>query len=54
MDSLHTPDVNKNDVIRGSASWAKNDITHGQADSTSMPSNKKVNKAEELTRECES
>jgi hypothetical protein len=34
----------KNDVIKGQASWA-----WGQANSTGMPPNQKVNKSEELT-----
>ncbi len=36
-------------LFRGQISWAKTDITWRQANSTSMPFNQKVNKAEELT-----
>jgi len=34
--------------IRGKAARAKNDVTKEKANSTSMPPNQKVNKAEEL------
>ncbi len=40
--------VNKNDVILGDDLLGKNSITWGQAKSTGMPPDKKVNKAEEL------
>jgi hypothetical protein len=39
----------KNDVIHEASSPGKIDVTWGQANSTGMPPDKKVNKAEELT-----
>ncbi len=35
----------KNDVFMGQASWAKYDITWGQANSTNMPPDQKLNKS---------
>jgi len=38
-----------NDIIQGEAQLGKNDVTREQENSTSMPPNPKVNKAEDLT-----
>jgi len=48
LERLVIPYV-KNDIIQGSGYQGKNDITWGQAESTSIPPDQKVNKAEELT-----
>ncbi len=48
-DSLVTPDVNKNDVMRGAGKLGRNNITRGLANKTGIPNNQKVNKAEEPT-----
>ncbi len=39
----------KNDAIQGADKVDKNDVTWGQANSTGMPPNPKVNKADKLT-----
>ncbi len=39
-------DANKNNVIEGAGWLVQNDITWGQANSTGMPPDQKVNKAE--------
>jgi hypothetical protein len=41
--------LTKNDVIQGAGYLGKNGITWDQANSTGMPPDRKVNKAEELT-----
>jgi hypothetical protein len=40
-DSLVTPDVNKNDVMRGAGKLGRNNITQGQANKTGMSNNQK-------------
>ncbi len=39
---LVIPDVNKNDFIQGAGWLGKNDVTWGQANSTSMPPDQKT------------
>jgi hypothetical protein len=48
-DGLVTPNLNKNDVIEGAGKLDKNDVTWGQANSTAMLPDQKVNKAKDLT-----
>ncbi len=48
-DRLDVPNVNKNDIIQGTGKLGKNDVTWGQAKSTAVPPDQKVNKAQELT-----
>ncbi len=48
-DRLDTPNVIKNDVIRGPGYLGKNDVTSGQANNTGVPPDQKVSKADELT-----
>ncbi len=43
------PDVNKNDVIQGAASWAEMTSPRGKLTVVAFHPTKKVNKAEELT-----
>jgi hypothetical protein len=46
-DRLAIPDLNKKyRHLRGRRAESKKDVTWGQANSTGMPPNKKINKAE--------